>query len=111
MITVYTSHAYMIQITRDTAPKNTCDNRCYLNFTFDGNFNDSSCTRATAEVMNGHVGFVDSPSGQAAVFDGSGYLDVSYIHMFIYSHVYYPYTIVVLSYIYIYIYIYILNNL
>ena len=49
----------------------------FLRFHFDGNFDDSSCTRADARVTEGHVGFARSPRGMAADFTGLGYLDVS----------------------------------
>ena len=59
------------------ASKIECDNKSFLNLEFNGNLDDSSCTNADAKVVQGGVGFVESTSGSAALFNGSGYIDVS----------------------------------
>lgn len=60
-----------------TAPANSCDKKCFLKYEFNGNLEDSSCTNAAAQVVKGGIGYVKSRFGSAAVFNGSGYIDVS----------------------------------
>ena len=54
-----------------------CDSRSILNLQFKGNLNDTSCSKADAMVIRGVVSFVESSNRSAAVFNGSGYIDVS----------------------------------